>query len=140
MDNLINRVEKIEQLLGIVPSQIVPTISCFSTNVGWDIYSRSYRNDISQMPDLSRLSVWDQAEIKKFRPGKPPFAGWWETICGGSTIWRWWDGEVWSCPVNHWASLNAVADAASTKGPVHNPMWRWLYPHDARVRREIPQT
>jgi len=78
-----------------------------------------------------------------WRTGPPPFIDWWNaSVDENLDIWRFWNGEHWSAPVQSTASLEEVGIAAVTKDliPIENIKWSNYWPSEAtREREKIPE-
>lgn len=72
--------------------------------------------------------------------GPPPHIGWWEaSVANSPDVWRWWNGEAWSWPVNAHHKLSVIGRIASMREPIWLEIeWTERWPENARVPRVNP--
>ena len=72
--------------------------------------------------------------------GPPPFIGWWNASSAQDpSIWRWWNGKIWSWGVDDTQGNRFAADYSAM--PALNQeriRWTYYWPKNAQVPRVKP--
>jgi len=79
---------------------------------------------------------------REWHSGPPPHIGWWNaSITRHQCHWRWWDGKVWSLPIDpRFSRIEAGRYAAQISNLQHGIFWTDYWPENARVPRINPGT
>ena len=109
----------------------------------------SYIDPISLKPPPN-MAFGSNDEFQAWNEGPPPFPGWWNAHYSQSDaetleIWRWWNGERWSCIAK--SDFDAKSACMRAAIPVHSSQtrlhvaikWNDRWPVGARVPRLIPE-
>lgn len=78
---------------------------------------------------------------KKWHSGPPPFPGWWNaSVSRDESIWRWWNGLIWSVGITNHSPANDAGFLARRPYIGFTPVeWTDYWPPNARVPRIDPR-
>lgn len=86
-------------------------------------------------------SVVETLRPRTWHKGAPPHVGWWNAnTIRSETLWRWWDGNVWSHPVSSMSDRRAAQLFARRPETAAGNAIKWTdaWPENARVPRVNP--